>query len=383
MQKQTLKKSWNSVAAAIATAALFAGPAPAITFTPLGDLGGGDTDSTAYAISNDGTTVVGTSSALRGFEAFRWTQLTNMVTLGDLAGGSNESAGYAASSNGSVIAGYGTGTSGSEASTWTGPLYAPPTGLGTLGGANPVSAANGVSANGSVVVGRTTTGTEAFMWTSGGGMVSIGDFPDGGANSTANAISDDGSVIVGGGLHSGPSGEAFRWTSGTGLVGLGDLAGGNADSLALGVSGDGNAVVGQSDSGNGIEAFIWTIGSGMQPLGDLAGGGFESRARDASANGTLVVGHGTAADGSHAVLWSSGALFDLNVIAAAVLPAGWQLEDAFSISADGLSIVGRANNPDGNNEAFLLRLDSAPIPEPGAGLLVSFGLLVLAARRCR
>ncbi|TMA34101.1 MAG: PEP-CTERM sorting domain-containing protein [Deltaproteobacteria bacterium] len=272
--------------------------------------------------------------------------------------------------NGSVIAGYGTGTSGSEASTWTGPLYAPPTGLGTLGGANPVSAANGVSANGSVVVGRTTTaaGTEAFMWTSGGGMVSIGDFPDGGTNSTANAISDDGSVIVGGGLHSGPSGEAFRWTSGTGLVGLGDLAGGNADSLALGVSGDGNAVVGQSDSGNGIEAFIWTIGSGIQPLGDLAGGGFES---------------GTAADGSHAVLWSSGALFDLNVIAAAVLPAGWQLEDAFSISADGLSIVGRANNPDGNNEAFLLRLDSAPIPEPGTGLLVSFGLLVLAARRCR
>ena len=65
------------------------------------------------------------------------------------------------------------------------------------------------------------------------------------------------------------------------------------------------------------------------------------------------------------------------------IPAGWQLEDAFSISADGLSIVGRANNPDGNNEAFLLRLDSAPIPEPGTGLLVSFGLLVLAARRCR
>jgi uncharacterized membrane protein len=84
MQKQTLKKSWNSGAAAIAIAALFAAPAPAITFTPLGDLAGGDTDSTAYAISNDGTTVVVTSSALLGFEAFRWTQLTNMVTLGDL-----------------------------------------------------------------------------------------------------------------------------------------------------------------------------------------------------------------------------------------------------------------------------------------------------------
>src|SRR5215468_10180997 len=93
---------------AAASAALIASPAPAITFTPLGDLVGGDTNSTAYAISNDGSTVVGTSSALLGFEAFRWTQLTGMLTLGDLAGGSNDSAAYAASGTGSVIAGYGT-----------------------------------------------------------------------------------------------------------------------------------------------------------------------------------------------------------------------------------------------------------------------------------
>jgi len=36
-----------------------------------------------------------------------------------------------------------------------------------------------------------------------------------------------------------------------------------------------------------------------------------------------------------------------------------------------------------DKKAFLLRLDSAPIPEPGTGLLLSFGLLALAARRCR
>jgi len=383
MSERMRKMQWFPTAAIAAV--LGASPVPAITFTPLGDLPGGDANSTAYAISNDGTTVVGTSNATLGFEAFRWTQITGMLTLGDLVGGSNQSAGYAVSGTGSVIAGYGTSATGSEATTWTGPLYAPPTSIGTLGGTNPVSSANGVSADGVTVVGRTTTsaGTEAFRWTSGGGMVSLGDFPTGGTQSTANAISDDGSVIVGAGLHFGPVGEAFRWTQGSGLVGLGDLPGGTADSLALGVSGDGNTVVGESNSTNGIQAFVWTVGSGMQPLGDLGDGVFESRARDASADGSMIVGHGTAADGSHAVIWSNGNLFDLNLIAAAVLPAGWQLEDAFGISSNGLAIVGRANNADGNNEAFLLRLDSAPAPEPATGALLALGLVALGARRKR
>src|SRR4029453_15628695 len=195
-----------------AIAALAASPAAALSFPPPGDLIGGDTNSSAYAISNDGTTVVGSSSALLDFEAFRWTQTLGMVSLGDLATGGSESSAYAVSGNGSVAAGYGTTGTGIEAASWTSPLFLP-TGLGTLSGANPTSQANGISANGTVIVGQTTTtaGNEAFMWTSGGGMVSLGDFPTGGTNSTATAISDDGSVIVGAGLHAGPIGEAFRW----------------------------------------------------------------------------------------------------------------------------------------------------------------------------
>src|SRR5437667_4402945 len=108
MQKVMRNRIWTCGPIATAGALLLGSPALALTFTPLGDLAGGDANSTAYAISNDGSTVVGTSSATLGFEAFRWTQLTTMVTLGDLVGGSNESAGYATSSNGSVIAGYGT-----------------------------------------------------------------------------------------------------------------------------------------------------------------------------------------------------------------------------------------------------------------------------------
>jgi probable HAF family extracellular repeat protein len=373
----------HTIASLAIAASITPASAGAISFTPLGDLTGGDFNSAAYAISNDGTTVVGASSfgVTNDFGAFHWTLLTGMVPLTDLPTGGFESGASAVDADGSVIAGYGTAAT-TEAASWTSPLYAP-TSLGTLGGANPFSRANGISADGSVIVGETSTaaGTEAFVWTSGG-MVSIGDFPTGGTSSVANAVSDDGSVVVGGGLHAGPSGEAFRWEANV-MVGLGDLAGGSADSIALGISGDGSTVVGSSNSGNGLEAFVWTVGSGIQPLGDLAGGTFESRAHDASGNGGLIVGYGTDADGQRAVIWSSGTLFDLNVIAAAVLPAGWVLEEAFGISSDGLSIVGRANNPDGNNEAFLLRLDTAPVPEPGTGALLAFGLLTLAVKRHR
>ena len=69
--------------------------------------------------------------------------------------------------------------------------------------------------------------------------------------------------------------EAYRWTSGTGLVGLGDLPGSIFLSIAQGVSGDGLTVVGFSLSANGTEAFKWTSGGGMVGLGDLAGGSFQ------------------------------------------------------------------------------------------------------------
>ncbi|MCH7603269.1 MAG: hypothetical protein IIB54_10920, partial [Planctomycetes bacterium] len=54
----------------------------------------------------------------------------------------------------------------------------------------------------------------------------LGDLPGGSISSGAWGVSADGSVVVG--VSSSTSGqEAFRWTSGGGMVGLGDLAGGN------------------------------------------------------------------------------------------------------------------------------------------------------------
>ena len=52
-------------------------------------------------------------------------------------------------------------------------------GLGDLPGGTFISPAHGVSSDGSVVVGfsNSALGQEAFRWTSGGGMVGLGDLP--------------------------------------------------------------------------------------------------------------------------------------------------------------------------------------------------------------
>ena len=87
----------------------------------------------AFAVSADGSTVVGRGLSTPGFEAFRWTQAGGMVGLGDLPGGPFRSDAF------------------------------------------------GVSADGSVVVGRAFPSNReaAFRWTQAGGMVGLGDLPGG------------------------------------------------------------------------------------------------------------------------------------------------------------------------------------------------------------
>ena len=57
-------------------------------------------------------------------------------------------------------------------------------------------------------------------------LTPLGDLPGGVFNSGANAVSGDGSVVVGTGSSASGS-QAFRWTAGGGMVGLGFLPGGN------------------------------------------------------------------------------------------------------------------------------------------------------------
>jgi uncharacterized membrane protein len=173
---------------------------------------------------------------------------------------------------------------------------------------------------------NTNSLTEAFRWTSSTGYTLLGFLP-GTENSSSNAASSNGSVIVG---NSG--GEPFRWTAASGMVNLGVLSGyGSAE--ANGVSGDGSLVVGSAQAGSSEAAFIWTSSTGTMPLQEY--------------------------------LSQTGLGSEL---------AGWQLEDA-NVSSNGESFCGVGIDPSGNSEAWV-----ATIPEPSTIALLLAGAIIVGGR---
>ncbi len=180
--------------------------------------------------------------------------------------------------------------------------------MGDLSGGNFKSVATGVSSNGSVIAGygSSALGTEAFRRTNDGGMVGLGDLSGGNFESWAYAVSSDGSTVVGASSSAASfasyegNTEAFRWTSTGGMVGLGDLPGDEFHSTASAVSFDGSVIVGQSLSALGFEAFIWDSAHGMRSLQDLLvnqcgldlTGWTLRNATGISADGSTIVGSG-------------------------------------------------------------------------------------------
>lgn len=367
-----------------ATNSLLAG---SYSFTPLGDLPGGDYRSRVTNVSADGAVVVGFGTTANGLTAFRWTKESGMVSLRTLPG-TNNSIAFGVSADGSVVVGQSrTGNSWDpyQAFRWTqaGGMVA----LGYLHEENKYTEAVAVSADGSVVIG--TSGLEIFRWTEGGGMVGLGVFPSAG-NSLAWDVSADGLVVVGRGVNAGSRPEALRWTEATGMVGLGHLYGGQYSSEAFATSADGSIVVGNSstvvsDADYG-EAFRWTENGGMVGLGDLPGGQFYSSAKDVSADGSVIVGtSGTSNVGQQrAFVWTESTgmvnLRDLLVAGGATGLNGWALTNGQAVSADGRTIGGYGRNPAGNIEAWI-----ATIPEPPSFLLAGMGLasIVAVCRRGR
>jgi probable HAF family extracellular repeat protein len=258
-------------------------------------------------------------------------------------------------------------------------------GLGDLPGGAFGSGANAVSADGSVVVGVATSasGTEAFRWTQAGGMVGLGDLPGGRFESRADAVSADGSVVVGTDISTSSGmcvAEAFRWTQAGGMVGLGDLPGGDFCSNAQAVSADGSVVFGSSVGAGLIwdsRAFRWTRATGMVAL-DLLPGAEGSRANDTSRDGTIAVGQYSYPNWARfgAAIWTpDGKMRDLKEMLVNDLKydlTGWELRGANAISADGRWVTGRGTNPSGQDEAWVANI--APIPEPSAVALAGLGL---------
>ena len=152
----------------------------------------------------------------------------------------------------------------------------------------------------------------------------------------------DGSVAVG--YWSLPSNEvrSFRWDSTSGLVSLDAAFPTSSGSFARATNQDGSVVVGDYFlfGQPGTRAFLWNTNDGFVDL-----------------RAELVANYGLGAQ-----------------------LAGWQLLTATDVSLDGRTIVGQGINPNGSEQAFLLRFPSVPAAAVayGAGCAGSAGQLALS-----
>jgi hypothetical protein len=213
----------------------------------------------ALGASADGSVIVGYGTPYN-LEAVRWTTLETVESLGYVASGSD--------------------------------LWLPGDYFNFNGVAPAFSYAYGISGDGSVVVGqsgapvwngdseRIPDYSEAFRWTSAGGMQGLGHLPPAGPlpdpiysyYSAASAVSADGSIVVGASSDFYPDSgaEAFIWDSAHGMRKLSDVLHNDFGLdltgwvlvFANAISPDGRNIVGTGLNPNGqYEAFLAKLGN--------------------------------------------------------------------------------------------------------------------------
>lgn len=338
--------------------------------TAFTDLGAIAANSVAYAISGDGSTVVGAAD-IDDYAPFVWTEGGGMVALDPLDGnpGDCEGSANAVSYDGSIIVGYSYDGSDFVATRWIGGT---PEALTNAYGEN--SEATGISAIGDVIVGNRDNGgtNEAFIWTTGTNSMAaltgvVGE-------SYAYAVSSNG-TYVGGSSDVGGTQTAMRWSSGGGLESLGTIDNFVGFSVVYALNADGSVATGTSQSVDGYQAYRWVEGDGMTGLGGLTGTS-QSYGQAVSADGNIITGMNADGGNYTAFRWTpvDGMESLADILADnGVDITGWALNDARSISADGKLIVGKGTF-NGNDTAYLMTTDGLISPNELAASLSASGV---------
>jgi probable HAF family extracellular repeat protein len=305
----------------------------------------GQSSSSARRVSEDGSTVVGSS-----YYPYRWTRTTGMQQLATYRGLSE-----GVTADGSVVVGWLLDDIHYRAFRWTaqtGTVI-----LSRLPDASS-SVASDITPDGRWIFGDSNPlpccvegYVHAVRWD--GNTLQLQDlgFLRGYGLTKPWSAAANGAACVGSAWP--PHNRAFRWTESGGMQDLGTLGGQQSD--AWDVSADGTVVVGRAqDSSNQWRAFIWREGIGMQAL-PTPSGWSASVAFALAADGTIV---GAALDASgqwHATRWTTNGFENLNQTYAWLLLGGSRLMAARDISANGRYIVGTGYNAaTGREEAFLL-----------------------------
>jgi len=321
------------------------------------DLGSssGFTNSQAFSVSGDGSTVIGYVFTVPKVTAARY--LISDRTWHELPSlGGIVTIGYGTNYDGSVVVGY-SWLSTAANSPQHAFMYRVGDGsivdLGTLGGTR--SAAWDISADGTVIVGESTKANgryRAFKYdTSSGVMHDLGQL--GGDWSRARSVSADGSVVTGFATLSDNTFRAFMYTDATGMLDIGTLGG--STSSGFGVSADGKFICGFADLPGSIShAMIYSVEKRqIYDLGTLPGGTV-STANALSADGSVAVGYSnTGSPGvTHAVKFTTadGKMTDIGTL-------GGKTSYAYGVSDDGRIITGVSDVQDSPQiiHAFIYR----------------------------
>ena len=200
-----------------------------------------------------------------------------------------------------------------------------------------------------------------------------------------NAVSPDGSIVVGG---VGNSGSIWREAGNTltnlpfGATALtpdGSIVGGSSTFL-MPQPGGGNLLL--------EKAVLWQQGT-LTELGDLPGGNYRSEVSDLSADGTIAVGSSDGGDIYNAYIWD--AAHGMRSIQSMVSDAGYDLtglwlNDAVSISDDGVTIAGTGLDVAHSNLGFVWVINPV-VPEPSSAIaLLTIGTLsasMIRRKSCR
>ncbi|MEO1277986.1 MAG: GC-type dockerin domain-anchored protein [Planctomycetota bacterium] len=350
------------------------------------DPGSDETIITPGDLNWNGSVLVGGANlidSVRG-KAFRWTQAEGFEFFLDALGGADVSTtAYAVSADGTVIV----GQFDREAFRWDGHEFDR---LGFLWEEVPdlrLSIAWAVSADGTVVVGESRDrggdpdARQAFRWTQDSGMVGLG-FPDGTDKSQAYGTNDDGSIVVGNASQPGLRG--WIWRSGTRPEIL-PFFRVTERVRVQGISEDGRFVVGDRSEGTPVgSAFRWSS-TGIVDLGELPGDFRNATAFDASADGSVVVGRTSRLVPTtfrfDAFVWTErrgtvSVESELNDCYGIDL-AGRRLEDARAVSGDGRVVAIDGKDADGNPAAYLVTIPIACRVDLDAdGVLTIFDFLL-------
>jgi probable HAF family extracellular repeat protein len=277
------------------------------------------TEALGRALSADGSQMVGEAAAQTAYRrAFIWTPTIGVQDLGTPLFPNDpdhsRSEAYGMSATGSVIGGRAIRTQNSllpqafQFSTAPSFTFLPflPNGI--------QSEVDGVSADGTVQVGVSIDNTfngHAVRWHAGTPQ-DLGI-----AENSSFAASSDGSVVVGTMPAANCCFHAFRWTAATGMQDLGSF-GGNSFSYGNAVSADGSVVVGSATpSGGGVtRAFRWTARKGFEDLNTVVAN------LGLNTNGyQLVFANAISADGTVIVGMAENAALSVDAAFRAVIPA--------------------------------------------------------------